>query len=69
MSGYSRLWWLCHYIIDYVPVQHNYFPKAVDKYHMASNNSVVCLACGNPAVSGDRRVIGQSGQDSNITNV
>ena len=29
--------------------------------------SMVCLACGSPAVSGDRSVISESGQDRDIT--
>jgi len=45
------------------------FAKPRVSIGMASSDSVVCLACGSPAVSGDRRVIGQSGQDSDITNL
>ena len=30
---------------------------------------VVCLVCGTPAMSGDRRVIGNSGQNRDLTNL
>ena len=30
-------------------------------------SSGICLACGGPAVSGDRRLIGEEGQDNEIT--